>query len=262
MTTEPPALRYMWNRFHDNIASAKLGGIHAVKKGYHESVIYNLRNYPNNYSVELSLDRNVQGILREYSRAIDLSLATRADMIKYTKRLRASALDPKDNRLNCLREFYGTIDGENVYGLIHDGFNADWHISSADDSHLSHLHLSFFAMFCNNELMVDGVLSVLFGVSWEEWLGGSLGVALSKKGDSGQDVKFWQLMHNKVAKYFNPDVTLVEVDGDYGPNTARAVAAFYTAISKKDDWDGSEITGWMALQYHEYLIKVTVEGAK
>jgi hypothetical protein len=49
------------------------------------------------------------------------------------------AVARRDSRLRPLREFYGTLDGRNVYGFdLHT-----WRPASSDASHLWHLHLSF-----------------------------------------------------------------------------------------------------------------------
>lgn len=113
----------------------------------------------NDYSVKLPLDR--QGPSGAAS-AIDLSFST-AYMKIMTKRLKASALDPNDNRLECVREFYGTLDGKRVYGLIKDSKTGVWSQATSDDSHLWHIHISLFRLFCSNSAEAQKIFDVLAG---------------------------------------------------------------------------------------------------
>lgn len=233
----------------DSVPHAVFSGIYAVKKGYHESVNYNLENYPKNYSVEVPLD--LVKYNRDKSRAIDISFPE--DMMQLvTHRMRLSALNKADNRLAAVREFYGTLDGERVYGLIKDDENGPWEGSSADKSHLSHLHISLFTAFVSNWKMLAPIISVLSGQTFIEWKAGDM--SLPKLGDIGEDVGYWQSVHNTIAASLQ--LKTLDVDKNYGPKTAAAVAEFYTAVSGKTDYDGNAVTAWIAIRYHSQFVKV------
>lgn len=112
------------------------------------------------YSVRLQLDK--LGPAGAAS-AIDLSFSA-AYMRIMTDRLRRSALDPNDDRLECVREFYGTLNGRTVFGLMKDSKTGKWYSSTADNSHLTHIHISIFRAFCNTYAEVRKIFDVLAGV--------------------------------------------------------------------------------------------------
>lgn len=116
------------------------------------------------YSVQLPLDREGPS---NYSAGLDLTFTT-SQMKVVTARLRKSALDPNDPRLEPIREFYGTLDGKRVFGLMKNGLSTSWYSSTADNSHLWHIHLSFFRKFCNNEAAIQGVMDVLKGIPYNK----------------------------------------------------------------------------------------------
>lgn len=88
------------------------------------------------------------------------------------------------------------------------------------------------------------------------------GVALPEYGDKSEDVSYWQLVHNKTRLAFGDPVEAIEVDGDYGPSTASAIAKVYKRLSGKTDFDGKIMSGWMAVQYHIAFIQVTSATTK
>ncbi len=88
-----------------------------------------------------------------------------------TGRLLASAKDVNDPRLNYTREFYGTLDGENVTGW-------DTYYGSArtsDRSHLWHIHISFLRKYVNDSVAMNAVLSVIKGQTVLQWQAGNGG---------------------------------------------------------------------------------------
>ncbi|WP_412540806.1 hypothetical protein R8Z50_34310 [Longispora sp. K20-0274] len=105
--------------------------------GYHRS-----RNWimvdgdgDDDYSVQHPLDQGGEG---NWSAAVDISLAPDR-MTAVTGRLLAAAR-AADPRLAAVREFYGTVDGRTV-----TGWDSAYHRAvTADDTHLSHVHLSFY----------------------------------------------------------------------------------------------------------------------
>lgn len=146
--------------------SSGIVGDSAHLYGYHRS-----RNEVSSYdySVQLPLDKEGDG---NAASAVDWSMP-RALMITVTTRLIRAADHPQDNRLDGIREFYGTTDGNNVHGRTHRGYGEAWAFASSDDSHLWHVHLSFFRKHSNDRVAADKVLSVVRGVSWEDYQAGT-----------------------------------------------------------------------------------------
>jgi hypothetical protein len=167
----PEPLWDLWEASLAIIPGVRLGGIYAAKSGYHNTVNANVRNWPGNYSIRLPLDVTNP---TDKARAIDLTMDD-AQMAMRTSYLIRSANDGRDDRLQYLREFYGTLDGRNVYGLIKDTTGKTWRWSTSDSSHLWHIHISIFTEFCDDPAIVAAVSSVLAGETWEEWIGGDTG---------------------------------------------------------------------------------------
>jgi hypothetical protein len=89
--------------------------------------------------------------------ALDITPAHRGGMVILTRRLLAAAKrrDPRITRV--VREFFGTVDGVNV-----TGFDViEKRHSSADSSHLYHLHISFLRRFACNAAALAPVADVL-----------------------------------------------------------------------------------------------------
>jgi len=235
----------LWEQASIIIPGVKLSGIYADKDGYHNTVTTNKKKWPNNYSIKLSLDLDFGNY--DKARGIDLTMST-AEMIKWTSRMKASALNFQDHRLAAVREFYGTLDGVNVYGLIKDAENSTWRRSTSDSSHLWHGHTSIFAAFVNNWSKLSPLVSVWRGDTLEEW---SNEMSLPKQGDSGEEVKSFQYIHNLV-KGTSPAVT---IDGDYGPATVAAFTDFAKKHGAVPTYNAVKITGWLNLQYQAALIK-------
>ncbi|QSB15246.1 peptidoglycan-binding protein [Natronosporangium hydrolyticum] len=141
-----------------------LGGIWAAKSGYHSSRAYNQANHPGNYSIRLSLD--LQGP-SDKAAAIDYTMSD-AEMRRRTGYLR-DGVERNDPRLYAVREFYGTVNSSTVFGRIKDSRTGSWRVSSADSSHLWHIHISFFRAYVNVWNELSPVLSVLSGESLSAW---------------------------------------------------------------------------------------------
>lgn len=161
----PDSLWWLWGAAESFIPGVRLGGIYAPKPHYHNTVNANKKSWPDSYSIQLPLDLTGPGSL---ARAIDLTMDT-TQMVLRTRYLMESALDPDDNRLEHLREFYGTLDGVTVYGLIKDTEGGPWRLSTSDSSHLWHIHESFFTAFCASLDAAKANASVLQGQTWAEW---------------------------------------------------------------------------------------------
>jgi hypothetical protein len=246
----------MWRLWTDRPNKAwLLSGIYADKRGYHNTVNRNKDKWPGNYSIRLALDLKDP---HTKARAIDLTMSE-SEMIKWTTHMRKSALDPNDDRLAAVREFYGTLDGKTVYGLIKDSEHGDWRRSSADDTHLWHGHTSIFTLYVANWAMLAPIISVWAGESLEEW--GASVMPFPKLNDSGEEVTYWQMIYNTARVAFAPDLPALEVDGHYGPSTAAALKNFYVKLGGTGDYKGQIISGWMAAKLMQlYSIEIAREA--
>lgn len=171
-----------WETCLTFIPGLRLGGIYANKQCYHNTVTANKQSWPSAYCVQLQPD--LTGDFGK-ARAIDLTMST-DQMTLRTGYLKRAAEHPEDNRLNCLREFIGTLDGVHVFCMIKDDVaGTTWRYDyTRDTSHLWHIHESVFTEFCGTwEGALKNVTSVLEGVTWEQFIGW--------KGD--EDVWFYQL---------------------------------------------------------------------
>lgn len=137
-------------------------GDEAHLSGYHRSRDWILtdprsENKRLDYSVTHMFDQMGPG---SAVAAMDISL-DRKRMIEVTGRLMRAMRD-QDPRVSNLREFYGTLDGDNV-----TGWDARYgRTVSSDDSHLWHIHLSFWRGRAGNDH--SGVLAVLLGEEEED----------------------------------------------------------------------------------------------
>lgn len=164
----------LWLRFDAAEPTALLGGILALKAGYHS---YRSRLPGTDYSSGRDVAADKQGSA-ELASAIDLTMSTAA-MIRYTGRLdkAARARDPRlyTDRGPILREFIGTLDGRTVYCYVLVGgkplgVGADAGPDPGrDKSHLWHLHISIIRRFAADAAALDGLLSVLLGESLAAW---------------------------------------------------------------------------------------------
>jgi hypothetical protein len=153
-----PAIWRLWTQFDAVEPTVLLGGIFALKRGYHSSRTLNQRSWPGDYSIRLPLDKLGPS---DKAGAIDLTMSAAA-MKRYTARLDAAA-KARDPRLYrggrpVLREFIGTKDGRRVYcyDLVE---RRVYH--NRDRTHLWHIHLSVTRKFAGDWAALAGVLSVM-----------------------------------------------------------------------------------------------------
>lgn len=240
----------MWRLWEERPnKSWQLGGIYADKPHYHQSVNANLQNWPDSYSVKLKLDLVPEN--RNKSRAIDLTMSP-TEMIRWTSNMKRAAENPMDTRLGAVKEFFGTLDGKNVFGLSKDGIAGPWRRVTANSTHLWHGHVSIFTAFVANWFMLSPLLSVWKGETFLDWSP----MDLPQKGDTGQKVVYWQYVHNQVRETVKPASPLIAVDGEYGAATASAVYDFWRKSGGSGGtFKGEYITGWLAMRYHQALIK-------
>jgi hypothetical protein len=110
------------------------------------------------YSLQTSRDRAGARARPRQASAWDLSFGPK-DMITVTNRLLAAA-KAHDPRMKAVREFCGTRDGRNTYPWdLHS--NSSEGINSWDDSHLWHVHISFYRDATESQVRL--ILDVLCG---------------------------------------------------------------------------------------------------
>lgn len=191
------AMWRFWETCLGFIPGLRLGGIYANKSGYHNTVKANQSSWPGEYSTRLSLD--TQYPPKDKARGIDLTMST-AEMTKRTGYLKRAAEHPDDDRLNCIREFIGTLDGHRVYCKIKDDdtgatWRDDW---TRDSSHLWHEHISVLTKYAaqwaagRSQPGLEAVASVLSGETWEAWL--------ARKGGGDDTVWYAQMKDLRVCR--------------------------------------------------------------
>lgn len=232
----PDAVYSVYYHVKARVASARYGGGYTLKPGFHSSVEDNQARWPDNYSIRDAINRREPLTV---GRAVDLSLSG-TDMKRHTGYL-ANAAAADDPRLAPVREFYGTLNGTTVFGRAHTGPDTDWRSSSADSSHLWHIHLSFFTPYVDDWDALAGVVSVVLGESLDDYLsGGTMERNIAEYGDSGTWVSFAQ-------RYLQDAGATLTRDGKYGDQTTAA--AKWVFVNKLGgnaaDYNGRAITDWM-----------------
>lgn len=138
-------------------------GIYANKSGYHNTRNNHLKNRPNDYSIQLDIDRQGPG---DQGAAIDMTFksAQRGDyrnIAKYSQRLYQAGA-AKDPRTYPMREFYGNTDGDTeVEGWSYYRGRP----GSSDSSHLWHIHISIHRKYINDEAAMRSILEIFTGES-------------------------------------------------------------------------------------------------
>lgn len=143
----PQAIWNLWYAIHRGVPRSLLGGIvgdvgHSF--GYHLA----RRDLPSSdYSVQLPKDKLGKA---DCASAIDISLPPDL-MLVYTRKLVVAA-KAKDPRLAAVREFCGTTNGLNPHPFDLSR-NADdpSNTQGWDDSHLSHIHISFYREYADHD---------------------------------------------------------------------------------------------------------------
>lgn len=200
----------IWTGFDGLEPTALLGGIVALKPGYHS---WASRLLSDDYSLQ-DVPEDRQGP-RDKASAVDLTMSAAA-MRKYTKRL-DDAARRRDERLYVggkpiLREFIGTLDSRSVYCWVFTGGRALGVGADAgpdpgrDASHLSHIHLSIIRKYVTLPDLAARLLSVLSGESVAAWRARTT-PSTSSGGDMQQNDRL-------AAKTSNPSRTVGNVLAD------------------------------------------------
>ncbi|MFB9661608.1 peptidoglycan-binding protein [Glycomyces mayteni] len=252
-----PALWRLWEEISAVIGyRVKYGGIYANKSGYHNTRDGNKAKWPSNYSIQLDLDKLGPS---NKAAAIDLTFSSVTDMIKYTKRI-SDAFSARDARLASVKEFYGTLDGKVVHGLGKKSRVGKPYETSADKSHLWHLHVSFFRADVENWDRIKGVFEVLTGKT-----AGSATPAQDESLDMTAPTygeKSWRV--EQMQRRF--ETLGYELDGGhdgaYGPSTKAVVKKWFKDCWDKD-WHGDSVTPWMWDELLlQFLAKRGLKGVK
>jgi peptidoglycan hydrolase-like protein with peptidoglycan-binding domain len=153
-------------------ADMVLGGVYALKSGYHSSRADNRRKWPNDYSIRHAEDLAGPD---DKTAAFDITFrsAQRSDfrnIAKYSSRLMASSKNPNDPRLDGWREWFGNTDLD----LQVEGYdNRGLYEKSSDSSHRWHIHQSCDRCNVNNISVMRANLSVWKGETVAQWRGTS-----------------------------------------------------------------------------------------
>lgn len=152
----PQAIWDLWNKIHAEIPRAKLSGIvgdvnHSF--GYHLA----RRDLPSNdYSVVLGKDQLGKS---DCASALDVSLPP--DLMKVVTSRLLKAAKSGDSRLHAVREFCGTTNGSTTHNYdLHSGHEG---LGEWDDSHLWHVHLSFYREYADDAGALVHVADVMAG---------------------------------------------------------------------------------------------------
>jgi hypothetical protein len=164
---EPQAIRALWEAISAGLPRAQLSGIVGNPDthffGYHRSRHFDINfgsDGADDYSVVLAQDKKGAD---DCASALDVTMPP--DLMKEVSARLLAAGKADDPRLHALREFFGTIDGVRVTGWDrHNPDDAhDDTPTSSDDSHLFHVHLSFYREFADDADALLPIASVFTG---------------------------------------------------------------------------------------------------
>lgn len=227
-----------WTGSQAVIPGVRYGGSYVRKRCYHGTRDDNRASWPDAYCIKLSLD--LQGP-SDKTAALDLTMSD-AEMRKRTGYLRDAAA-ANDPRLGALREFYGTVNGSMVFGRTKSSRTGAWRSSTADSSHLWHIHISFFRACVTSWAELAPVVSVLAGQSLAAWRAnpsvpiGQIGVTsmFCKLGDQNPNVGALEIQLKYLGHYDG------EIDNVYGPKVSAGVLAMRkstgSGVTNGDDFD-------------------------
>lgn len=149
----PAPIRRVFDRLKAGpYPAAEFAGILAIKPGYHNS---RANNSSGNYSVQRADDLRGDA---HAAAALDITLRNPADMARLTGRL-IELTKARDPRVMCLREFFGTVNGREVVGL--DVRDNRW--VTSDDSHLWHVHLSWYRVAATDAAACERLADAIIG---------------------------------------------------------------------------------------------------
>lgn len=139
----------------------------------------------------------------------------------------AGAADTKD-----IREVIYSTDGRTVRRWDRLG-----HRTTGDSSHTFHTHISYFR---DSEKRDKTALFLRYFAQAGLTQGGEGEEMLVKKGDEGQEVKFWQYVLHSLGY----GTAVGDIDGVYGDKMNAAVNAYRSKHAGAGSGSASMITGW------------------
>lgn len=171
-TLVPLALSRVYDQIGPYLTSERKGGIaNAGSPGYHtsrEDLIKQGRS--GDYSIQAPADKRGNA---KNAAGIDITLSD-AEMKTVSSRLRKACTPVAgeyDPRIECVREFIGTVDGKNVSGYNRYASGSGsrsttgWKASGyGDSSHLWHVHVSLFRDRVEDANEMTGLAEVVAGL--------------------------------------------------------------------------------------------------
>jgi hypothetical protein len=169
---------WLWEQFHKMEPKAQLGGFYANKPGYH-----NIRGALPRFDYSVVSIKDQLGPADKCA-AVDITFPDAQSahytlIARYSGRLMASGKDMKDERGNYLREFFGQTNADkHVEGWDYQKVCPS---TSADSSHLWHIHISFVRAFVANPKAMRACLSILSAEPVGTWRAKEAALAKGKK---------------------------------------------------------------------------------
>ncbi len=167
----PAALHDIYRLIKPHLPSREISGIinDGNNSGYHPSRnVLIAKGRSNDYSLQAPADLRGDANLAS---AIDIKFND-AEMRLVSSRLRAActpdAEGDYDPRIECIREFIGTVNGHDVcgYNRFRTGRPVGWYPSGySDASHLWHVHISIFRDRPGDTVAMIGLAEVIAGLS-------------------------------------------------------------------------------------------------
>lgn len=251
-----PATKKLYDDSIRAIPGARGSGIVAKKSGYHSSRNYNRAKHPNDYSTKLAEDLRGPA---DAAAAIDITPRDSAQQRLLTRRLR-DAFNRGDPRVKALKEFYGSLDTTNgrngtVFGLGKKSSGGAPYSTTADSSHLSHIHISIFRAYVDDWNALKGVVEILAGTeinytSEDEDM-------FPKYGDKGAAVEYYQ----RILIYLGYALPKYGNDAHFGDETWNALKKWFVDQGGDKNWNGKRITPWIKLEL-EYQHKEKRDAPK
>lgn len=162
----PQAIVKLWEAISAAMPRAQLSGIVGDSNhtfGYHRSRQFCINSGSegaDDYSVVLAQDKLGAD---DCASALDVTMPP--DLMKEVSGRLLAAGKADDPRVHAMREFFGTLDGVRVIGWDrHNPDDAhDDTTTSSDDSHLFHVHISFYRQFADDADALAPIASVFTG---------------------------------------------------------------------------------------------------
>lgn len=231
---------------------SELGGILADKRGYHNTRDRLLREgHTSDYSIQTDKDKKGPG---SEGSAIDWTFRNAqagnfSTINKYSKRLYAAGVNDDPRAKTYLREFFGNTDIDRTvegWSYFHDA-----PATSADNTHLWHIHLSIYRQYINDTAAMQAIIDICAGKAIPPHPTPSTGGKLPVHVNGSRELSL------KVAQMTGTDVQFVQkwigsrcgtADGSFGAKTKSGVIWYQSMRGLKADGVVGPHT-WDALGY-------------